>query len=91
VARGDYGEYRWAVTQLFASVDPLRLLAAGAPDDEYEPEIDRLLRWRDRVDVADVYHVFEDQAISSVDASRLAAGIAEIRARFGYAKREGGD
>ena len=82
--RGDCAEYRRAMTQLFASVDPLGLLAAGAPEDEYELEISWLLKWREPVGLAQVYLVFADQAIAPVDAARLVAGIAAIRARLGY-------
>ena len=88
VLRADYGDYRAALTQLFVSVDPLGLVATGAPDDEYEGEIARLLRWRGAVDAARVRRVFADLAVSAADAERLAAGIAAIRARFGYETRD---
>jgi hypothetical protein len=89
VLRGDYGDYRHAVRQLFATIDPMGLVAGGAPDDEYEPEINELLKWRRRVSSEDVREVFRrmfapDGRITSSDAALLADGIATIRDEFGY-------
>lgn len=35
-------QYAW-LTRLFARHDPVRLVAVGAPPDEYEPEVDTIL------------------------------------------------
>ena len=93
VLRGDYGDYRYAVMQLFATVDPMGLVAGGAPDDEYEPEINELLKWRRPVTAEDVREVFRrmfapDGRVSKRDAALLAEGIATIRDEFGYTVTE---
>lgn len=65
----------------------MRLIDDGAPEDEYDPEIGDLLRWRKAVSAQDVLSVFErwfSTSIASEDAVRLAVGIARIRTDFGY-------
>lgn len=36
VLRKDYPEYREAMRQMVNEVDPIGLIAGGAPDDEYD-------------------------------------------------------
>jgi hypothetical protein len=87
VLRGDYADYRQAMRELFNQVDPMALIDGGAPEDEYDPEIGDLLRWRKPVTSQDISSVFErwfSTSIASEDAARLAAGIARIRADYGY-------
>lgn len=86
--RRDYSDYREAMRNLFNEVDPVGLIEIGAPDDEYEREIHLLLKWRRPVTPAEVAETFErsfESAISPEDARTLAAGIDEIRTKFGYA------
>jgi hypothetical protein len=87
--RRDYGEYREAMRQMVNQIDPMALIADGAPDDEYDLELSELLKWRTAVTVEQVHEVFQrasDAGVSGEDATRIAEGIARIRRDFGYAE-----
>jgi hypothetical protein len=85
--RKDYGEYRDAVRRMVNEVDPMALIAGGAPDDEYDPEMSELLKWRRVVTPEQVHRTFEewfDMPISDDAATRIADGITRVRKDFGY-------
>jgi hypothetical protein len=65
--------------------DPVGLLGIGAPEDEYEPEIRDLIKWRKAVTAEQVSAVFlrwfrESGAMPTGMAARIADGINQARA-----------
>lgn len=66
--------------------DPVGLLAMGAPEDEYDPEVRDLIKWRNPVTAECVAATFlrwfgESGAMPSGMAARIADGINQARAQ----------
>lgn len=75
-----------AVREVVNAEDPVGLIALDCPDDEYDPEIEDLIKWRTEVSAAKVSEVFlrwfgEDGAMPHDMAERIAEGINEARLR----------
>lgn len=78
--------YLLAARAAVSEVDPIGLLACGCPDDEYDPEVEDLIKWREPVTPERVAEVFvrwfgpEDGRMTPDEAGRIAQGINAARA-----------
>jgi len=66
--------------------DPVGLLGMGAPEDEYDPEVRELVKWRKAVTAEQVSAVFlrwfgESGVMPPDMAARIADGINQARAQ----------
>jgi hypothetical protein len=50
----EYGWFRNSCVEILASYDPLGLIAGGAPDDEYDIEVDVILLRMEEAKLADI-------------------------------------
>jgi hypothetical protein len=78
--------YFLAVRRVLNREDPIGLLRMGAPDDEYDPEIRDLIKWRTPVTADQVSAVFlrwfeNSGTIPSDIGARLADGINQACSR----------
>jgi hypothetical protein len=78
--------YFLAVRAVVNREDPVGLIHLGAPEDEYDPEVADLIKWRKAVTAEDVGAVFVrwfggSGAMPSGMAARIADDINEARAR----------
>ena len=78
--------YFLAVRAVVNREDPVGLLCMGAPEDEYDPEVADLIKWREAVTAEQVSAVFlrwfgESGVMASDMAARIADGISQARAR----------
>jgi hypothetical protein len=78
--------YFLAARKVVNHEDPVGLLAMGAPEGEYDPEVGELTKWRDSVTsdqvIAVFLHWFGDAgAMQSDMARRIADGINQARAQ----------
>jgi hypothetical protein len=78
--------YFLAVRTVVNREDPVGLMHLGAPEDEYDPEVADLVKWRKAITAEQVSAVFlrwfgEPGAMPSDMAARIAGGINQARAR----------
>ncbi len=78
--------YFLAARTVVNEVDPVGLIDMGSPDDEYDPEVEDLIKWREPVTPERVAEVFirwfgpETGKITPDDAARISHGINAARA-----------
>jgi hypothetical protein len=78
--------YFLAARAVVNEVDPVGLIDMGAPDDEYDSEVEDLIKWREPVTAERVAEVFtqwfgpENGAMTPINAARIADGINAARA-----------
>jgi hypothetical protein len=78
--------YFLAVRTVVNREDPIGLMHLGAPEDEYDPEVAELTKWRKAVTAEEVSAVFlrwfgGPGAMPSDMAARIADGINQAHAR----------
>lgn len=74
-----YGELYAEVSRLVREADPIRLIAIGAPDDEYDVEVSTILpRLHEATSASDVHRIVHEEFVHWFDAD--IAGPPEIYA-----------
>ncbi len=74
-----YGELYAEVSRLVREADPIRLIAIGAPDDEYDTEVSTILpRLYEATSASDVHRIVHEEFVRWFDAD--IAGPPEIYA-----------
>lgn len=77
--------YFLAVRAVVNEVDPVGLIEMGAPDDEYDSEVEDLIKWREPVTADRVAEVFtkwfgpENGAMTPRKTARIVDGISTAR------------
>ena len=84
----DLSQFFLAVRTVVNREDPVGLLDAGAPQDEYDPEVGDLIQLHEAVTAEQVSAVFlrwfgGSGAMPSEMAARIADGISQARAQHG--------
>jgi hypothetical protein len=77
-------EYHLAVRAILNAVDPLRLIAMDAPEDEYDNIVHELIKWRKPVTAEQVSRALTGgfgMPVTDMDAAALAARINAERDR----------
>ncbi len=78
--------YFLAARAVVNEVDPIGLIRMDCPEDEYDAEVEDLIKWRQPVTAERVAEVFiqwfgrENGAMALDDAERIATGINAARA-----------
>lgn len=78
--------YFLAARAVVNEVDPVGLIAMGSPDDEYDAEVEDLIKWREPVTPERVAEVFirwfgrESGEMTPEDSARISRGINDARA-----------
>jgi hypothetical protein len=63
-----YGRLYTEVSRLVRAADPIRLIAIGAPDDEYDVEIGAILpRLREATSAGDVHRIVHEEFVRCFD------------------------
>ena len=75
-----------AVREVVNAEDPADLLSGGAPEDEYDPEVEAIVARREAVSADDVAEIFqeyfgEDARLDHATAERIARAVAALHAR----------
>jgi len=64
-----YGELYADVSRLVREADPIRLIAIGAPDDEYDVEVSMILpRLGEATSASDVHRIVHEEFVHCFDA-----------------------
>lgn len=83
--KAEYGRLYSEVSRLLREADPIGLIAMGAPDDEYEPEISTLLpRLREANAAGDVQRIVHEEFVRWFDANIAGpiSGYADVSERI---------
>ena len=83
--RAAYGSLYANVSRLLREADPMGLIAMGAPDDEYDPEVSTILpRLREAKAAVDVQRIVHEEFVRWFDADlvRSLADYAEVAERI---------
>jgi hypothetical protein len=89
-----YGALYTEVSRLVREADPIRLIAIGTPDDEYDPEVSTILpRLREAKSPDDVQRIVHEEFVhwftveiagSAADYADVSQKIWEVRNKFSF-------